>query len=148
MSRISITEASRTFNVAKNTIRRRVKVGDLTAYSQVHGRKVRSYFDVTDLVRVFGEPEVHQDKGSAAEDDLRSEVQDLEQQLALLVAEKAVWNEKEGRLQDQIHGLQTQIGLLERHLEDFRKVLAPQLESPRTFMERVKGVFHNAKTPN
>ena len=52
----SITEASKRFGVATNTIRARVRSGALTTHTQVHGNKTRSYFDVADLVMVFGEP--------------------------------------------------------------------------------------------
>jgi len=152
MSRVSITEASRQFGIATNTIRRRVRQGDLTPFSRQHGRKTRYYFDVSDLVRVFGEPTSEpkspQTSDSSMNDAvaeqnrvLRSEIQGLEQEKIRHQMEKEVWREKEGRLQDQIHGLQAQLAMSEKHLGDFRQLLAPQLESPKSFMARVRGVF-------
>jgi hypothetical protein len=152
MSRISITDASRQFGVATNTIRRRVRQGDLTPFSRQHGRKTRYYFDISDLVRVFGEPtsepKYPQTSDSSMHDavadqnsQLRSEIQRLEQEKMRFEMEKAVWQEKEARLQDQINGLQAQLAMSEKHLDDFRQLLAPQLESPKSFMARVRGVF-------
>ena len=72
---------------------------------------------------------------------LRSEIQRLEQEKMRFEMEKAVWQEKEARLQDQINGLQAQLAMSEKHLDDFRQLLAPQLESPKSFMARVRGGF-------
>ena len=55
--RISITEAARAFGISTNTIRRRVKKGQITPFQRsLHGERPRYVFDISDLVRVFGEP--------------------------------------------------------------------------------------------
>ena len=141
MARISITEASKRFGVATNTIRARVRSGELTTHSQVHGKKTRAYFDVVDLVRVFGEPSAE----PKAESQIETNVQDsgvvdsLNKRIVQLELENVRLNAQRDTLNVEIVGLRKEVGLLERHLEDFRKVLAPQLEAPKTFMERVFG---------
>ena len=46
------------FGISTNTIRRRVKKGQITPFQRsLHGERPRYVFDISDLVRVFGEPE-------------------------------------------------------------------------------------------
>ena len=140
MSEISITEASRRFGVVTNTIRKRVREGKLTPRNRPHGKKTRMYFDVADLVMVFGEPSVNPDEshnetnvqGSAAVESLRSRIRELELEVIKL---RADLNLEVQRSQSK----DREIGLLERNLRTVEAVLPNRLESPQTLWERIRG---------
>jgi transposase-like protein len=140
MSEISITEASRRFGVVTNTIRKRVREGRLTPRNRPHGKGTRMYFDVSDLVMVFGEPTVNPSEshnetnvqGSQVVESLRSRIHELELEVVKLRADLNVEVQRS-------QGKDREIGLLERNLRTVESVLTNRLESPQTFWERLRG---------
>ena len=149
MTRISITDASRQFGVATNTIRRRVRQGDITPFSKQHGLKTRYYFDVADLVRIFGEPTkmnhgtepniVHGERQvTKPVDPIQNTIQELRSEISTLQEKNAGLEKEKAVLEVKIEGLLVQATNVERHLEDLRKILAPRLEGPKSIRERVR----------
>ncbi len=120
MARLTITEASRCFGVATNTIRRRISRGELTPIqaSSTTGRG-RRLFDISDLIRVFGEP-----SGTFPKEDPASsawkpvQIPDPTDSSPQMVAENAA--------------LRARLEAQERHLEDLRQLLTPRLKDPDT----------------
>ena len=106
--------------MATNTIRRRVSRGELTPIqaSSTTGRG-RRLFDVSDLVRVFGEPSGTFQKEDSESSGWKSvqmpESRDSTPQMA---AENAA--------------LRARLEAQERHLDDLRQLLAPRLKGPDT----------------
>ena len=137
MPELTITEASKQFGVVTNTIRKRVREGKLTPRNRPHGKKTRQYFDFTDLVMVFGEPntnpgESHNGTNVRVPDvaeSLRSRVRELELENIKLKADLNL------EVQRSL-GKDREIGLLERNLEDMRKQQTFLLETPTTVWER------------
>jgi DNA-binding transcriptional MerR regulator len=134
-SRISITEAGRLFGISTNTIRRRVKKGHLTPFQrQDPGGRPRYLFDITDLIRVFGEPGSTRSVTSRASDtDIPSHVTGKK------TTEQTVPSDKLNQLQrlQQEHAtLKARFEAQSRHLEDLQRLLTPRLVSPDSVGQR------------
>jgi len=131
-SRISITEAGRLFGISTNTIRRRVKKGHLTPFQrQDPGGRPRYLFDITDLVRVFGEPESTRSVASRTSDtDIPSHVTERK------TTEQTVSSDKLNQLQQEHAALKARFEAQSRHLEDLQRLLTPRLVSPDSVGQR------------
>ncbi len=115
MSEISISEASRRWNVSRSTIQRKIKSGELSVVSNeshdaTKKNKAKS-IDKSELIRVFGEPKkknntvsIHASKVNLTQD----EVHQMKQEIKILQAEKK--------------GLEVQVLLLTESLERERKI--------------------------
>ena len=131
-SRISITEAGRLFGISTNTIRRRVKNGHLTPFQrQDPGGRPRYLFDITDLIRVFGEPAPTRSVTSTTSDaDIPSHVTGQK------TTEQAVFSDKLNQLQQDHAALKARFEAQSRHLEDLQRLLTPRLVSPDSVGQR------------
>ncbi|HCL93271.1 MAG TPA: hypothetical protein DIC24_01480 [Gammaproteobacteria bacterium] len=134
-SRITITEASRLFSVSTNTIRRRVKKGHLTPFQRHQpGGRPRYLFDVSDLVRVFGEP-TRQDpsEGPGRDSDMPRNVPTKES-----IETKEIFERLNSfhRLEKEYDALKARFEAQSRHLEDLQRLLTPRLEAPRPIGKR------------
>jgi hypothetical protein len=131
-SRISITEAGRLFGISTNTIRRRVKNGHLTPFQrQDPGGRPRYLFDITDLIRVFGEPGSTPNVMSRASDiDIPSHVTGQK------TTEQPVYSDKLNQLQQDHAALKARFEAQSRHLEDLQRLLTPRLVSPDSVGQR------------
>ena len=134
-SRISITEAGRLFGISTNTIRRRVKNGYLTPFQrQDSGGRPRYLFDITDLIRVFGEPGPPRSVASSTSDTgIPSHVTDqktTEQTAPLDNLDQLQ------RLQQDHAALKARFEAQSRHLEDLQRLLTPRLVSPDSVGQR------------
>ena len=153
MSRITITEASRTFGISTNTIRRRVRKHELTPIGKPEKGKTRYYFDVADLVRVFGEPSkggtLHGTLQSGSSDiprhvtpdawvqELRSKVAETERQVTDFQKQIADRDSQITELQHQVRERDIKMEAQSAHLQDLRQLLAPRLETPSTVGARM-----------
>ncbi len=131
-SRVSITEAGRLFGISTNTIRRRVKKGHLTPFQrQDPGGRPRYLFDITDMIRVFGEPESTPSVTSGTSDtDIPSHVTGQK------TTEQAVPSAQLNRLQQEHAALKARFEAQSRHLEDLQRLLTPRLVSPDSVGQR------------
>jgi DNA-binding transcriptional MerR regulator len=134
-SRISITEAGRLFGISTNTIRRRVKKGHLTPFQrQDPGGRPRYLFDITDLIRVFGEPGSTRSVTSRASDtDIPSHVTGKKTTEQTVPSDKL--NQLQ-RLQQEHAALKARFEAQSRHLEDLQRLLTPRLVSPDSVGQR------------
>jgi len=134
-SRITITEASRLFGVSTNTIRRRVKKGHLTPFQRHQpGGRPRYLFDVSDLVRVFGEPARQNPSDSHGGDsDMPRNVPNEES-----IETKEIFERLNSfhRLEKEYDALKARFEAQSRHLEDLQRLLTPRLEAPRPIGQR------------
>ncbi|MCP4951681.1 MAG: helix-turn-helix domain-containing protein [Proteobacteria bacterium] len=127
--RISITEAARVFGISTNTIRRRVKKGQITPFQRsLHGERPRYVFDISDLVRVFGEPEaivgdikLAPHKGDS---DMPRHVPNLKESEIKEVLEAAASLES---LRKDHDVLKAKFEAQSRHLQDLQMLLTPRL---------------------
>lgn len=153
MNRITITEASKAFGVSTNTIRRRVRKHELTPHGKPQGDKIRYYFDVADLVRVFGEPDAggtfnvtlqdsdggiprHVPQGVGVQ-ELRSRLTKTERQLADLQSQITERDSQITELRHQVRERDIKMEAQSAHLHDLRQILAPRLETPSTVGARM-----------
>ena len=134
-SRITITEASRLFGVSTNTIRRRVKKGHLTPFQRPHpGGRPKYLFDVSDLVRVFGEPTLHDlSERPGGDSDMPRNVPNKE-----AIETKEIFERLNSfhRLEKEYDALKARFEAQSRHLEDLQRLLTPRLEAPRPIGKR------------
>ncbi len=131
-SRISITEAGRLFGISTNTIRRRVKKGHLTPFQrQDPGGRPRYLFDITDLIRVFGEPGPTPSVMSRTSDiDIPRHVTGQK------TAGQTAPSEGLNQLQQEHAALKARFEAQSRHLEDLQRLLTPRLVSPDSVGQR------------
>jgi len=134
-SRITITEAGRLFGVSTNTIRRRVKNGHLTPFQRPQpGGRPRYVFDISDLIRVFGEPETRSgDTSHTRDSDMPRNVPQSEH------TEKKEFFDQLGsfhQLERDYATLKARFEAQSRHLEDLQRLLTPRLESRKPVGER------------
>jgi len=134
-SRITITEAGRLFGVSTNTIRRRVKNGHLTPFQRHQpGGRPRYVFDISDLIRVFGEPETRSgDTSHTGDSDMPRNVPQSEP------TEKKEFFDQLGsfhQLERDYATLKARFEAQSRHLEDLQRLLTPRLESRKPVGER------------
>ena len=131
-SRISITEAGRLFGISTNTIRRRVKKGHLTPFQrQDPGGRPRYLFDITDLIRVFGEPGPTPSVTSRTSDtDIPGHVTGQK------TTEQTAPSEGLNQLQQEHAALKARFEAQSRHLEDLQRLLTPRLVSPDSVGQR------------
>ena len=143
-SRITITEASRLFGVSTNTIRRRVKKGHLTPFQRHQpGGRPRYLFDVSDLVRVFGEPSRQNPYESHGDDsDMPRNVPNEES-----IETKEIFERLNSfhRLEKEYDALKARFEAQSRHLEDLQRLLTPRLKAPRPIGQRRALVSHRAR---
>ena len=134
-SRITITEASRLFGVSTNTIRRRVKNGHLTPFQRHQpGGRPRYLFDVSDLIRVFGEPTRDDPiERTRSDSDMPQNVPNKES-----IETKEVFERLNSfhRLEKEYDTLKARFEAQSRHLEDLQRLLTPRLEAPRPIGQR------------
>jgi len=101
MAKLSLSEVSKQFNVDRSTIYRAVRNGRLS-------RSANGQFDITEVIRCFGEPK----QISKKEEPSRQEVDDSTQKLIThLENEVKKYQEREDRLMQQIDRMQTLIEL-------------------------------------
>ena len=134
-SRITITEASRLFGVSTNTIRRRVKKGHITPFQRHQpGGRPRYLFDVSDLIRVFGEPDSqNQTEQASGDSDMPRNVPNIESIENQEIFEKLNSFHK---LEKEYDALKARFEAQSRHLEDLQRLLTPRLEAPRPIGQR------------
>ena len=134
--RVGITEAARAFGVSTNTIRRRVKKGHLTAFQRPQpGGRPKYVFDVSDLVRVFGEPDSDSEKDATARArEMPKHV--TPQKTTEKIDRDMELREKIWRLESDHLALQARYEAQSRHLEDLQRLLTPRLEAPRPIGKR------------
>lgn len=129
-SRITITEAGRLFGISTNTIRRRVKNGHLTPFQRHQpGGRPRYVFDINDLVRVFGEPQIQSHDTFHDSDSGMSRNVPREES-----TENAEFFEKLNsfhQLEREHAALKAKFEAQSRHLEDLQRLLTPRLEAPQ-----------------
>jgi hypothetical protein len=134
-SRITITEAGRLFGVSTNTIRRRVKNGHLTPFQRHQpGGRPRYVFDISDLIRVFGEPETQSgDTSHTSDSGMPRNVPKLEP-----TEKKEFLDELDSfhQLERDYATLKVRFEAQSRHLEDLQRLLTPRLESRRPVGQR------------
>ena len=134
-SRITITEASRLFGVSTNTIRRRVTNGHLTPFQRHQpGGRPRYLFDVSDLIRVFGEPTRDDPiERTRSDSDMPQNVPNKES-----IETKEVFERLNSfhRLEKEYDALKARFEAQSRHLEDLQRLLTPRLEAPRPISQR------------
>ena len=134
-SRITITEASRLFGVSTNTIRRRVKNGQLTPFQRHQpGGRPRYLFDVIDLIRVFGEPNSpKQTERMSGDSDMSRNVPNEE-----IIETKEIFERLNSfhRLEKEYDALKARFEAQSRHLEDLQRLLTPRLEAPHPIGQR------------
>ena len=134
-SRITITEASRLFGVSTNTIRRRVKNGHLTPFQRHQpGGRPRYLFDVSDLIRVFGEPTRDDPiERTRSDSDMPQNVPSEES-----IETKEVFERLNSfhRLEKEYDALKARFEAQSRHLEDLQRLLTPRLDAPRPISQR------------
>lgn len=134
--RVGITEAARAFGVSTNTIRRRVKKGHLTAFQRPQpGGRPKYVFDVSDLVRVFGEPDSDYEKSATARaGEMPKHV--TPQKNTENIDRNVELKEKIWRLESDHLALQARYDAQSRHLEDLQRLLTPRLGAPERLGER------------
>lgn len=96
MSRINISQASKKFNVSRNTLYKYIKNGKLT-------KDAEGLVDTIDLMRLFGSHVTSQQQSTQS--DIQSE-QDIAQ-----------YQHREQLLQKQVEQLQLQVASLEKQLQ-------------------------------
>ena len=127
--RISITEAARVFGISTNTIRRRVKKGQITPFQRsLHGERPRYVFDISDLVRVFGEPDsIVRDRKLApqqSDSDVPQNVPNLKETENKDIFEATASLESLRRDHDV---LKAKFEAQSKHLQDLQLLLTPRL---------------------
>ena len=127
--RISITEAARVFGISTNTIRRRVKKGRITPFQRsLHGERPRYVFDISDLVRVFGEPDaIVRDRKMApqqGDSDVPQNVPNLKETENKDIFEATASLESLRRDHDV---LKAKFEAQSKHLQDLQLLLTPRL---------------------
>jgi len=134
-SRITITEAGRLFGISTNTIRRRVKNGHLTPFQRHQpGGRPRYVFDVNDLVRVFGEPQIQsRDTSQRSDSDMPRNVPNEEN-----TENKEIFDQFNSlhQLEREHAALKARFEAQSRHLEDLQRLLTPRLEAPQPVSQR------------
>ena len=133
--RISITDAARTFGVSTNTIRRRVQKGHLTPFQRTQpGGRPRYVFDVTDLIRVFGEPSARASARKVERDtDIPRNVPQSKNVQKPEVFEHA---EELETLKRRYEVLKASFEAQSKHLEDLQRLLTPRLAAPQPLSHR------------
>ena len=129
-SRITITEAGRLFGVSTNTIRRRVKNGHLTPFQRHQpGGRPRYVFDVSDLIRVFGEPEIQSGDTSHTSDSGMPRNVPIEEN----TENQEIFDQLNSfhQLERDLAALKARFEAQSRHLEDLQRLLTPRLEAPQ-----------------
>tara|TARA_Y100001934_G_C12211279_1_gene706174 strand:- start:373 stop:927 length:555 start_codon:yes stop_codon:yes gene_type:complete len=136
-SRITITEAGRLFRVSTNTIRRRVKNGHLTPFQRHQpGGRPRYFFDINDLVRVFGEPLnklENPDKNHGSDSGMPRNVPNEENTENQDILERISTFH---HLEREHAALKAKFEAQSRHLEDLQRLLTPRLEAPQPVGQR------------
>ena len=120
--RISITEAARVFGISTNTIRRRVKKGQITPFQRsLHGERPR-------YVRVFGEPDsIVRDRKLApqqGDSDVPQNVPNLKETENKDIFEATASLESLRRDHDV---LKAKFEAQSKHLQDLQLLLTPRL---------------------
>lgn len=101
MAKLSLSEVSKQFNVDRSTIYRAVRSGRLS-------RSADGQFDITEVIRCFGEPEQISPKDEPSKQEVNDSTKKL---IAHLEHEVKKYQEREERLMQQIDRMQTLIEL-------------------------------------
>ena len=102
MAKLSLTEVSKRFKVSRSTVYRAIKEGRLS-------RSADNQFDLTEVIRCFGEPSTKQMK----EEDLTTPIKDdadLRQLVDFMKKEIESYKDREKRYLDQIDRFQLLLG--------------------------------------
>lgn len=114
MAKLNISQAAKLFGVHRSTVQRHIKEGKLSSESQEDGQKL---IDMSELVRVYGEPKNPATSATVSHDDamlqnatpnptgatpatgvLEQKVEMLEQQLGMVVEDKDYLRKENHRL--------------------------------------------------
>ena len=101
MAKLSLSEVSKQFNVDRSTIYRAVRNGRLS-------RSADGQFDITEVIRCFGEPEQISKKDESSKQEIDDSTKKL---ITHLENEVKKYQEREERLMQQIDRMQTLIEL-------------------------------------
>lgn len=96
MSRINISQASKKFNVSRNTLYKKIKSGQLT-------KDTEGLVDTIDLMRLFGSHVTSQSPSTVSDSQFDQEV--------------TQYQHREQLLQKQVEQLQLQVASLEKQLQ-------------------------------